>query len=349
MKVDAIIVGQGLAGSLMAWQLLRGNLRVLVVDRDEAVTSSKVAAGLLTPLTGSRFNLSEAVIERLNYALNFYWELENDHDAKFFHHQTIARLFRNPGEKKAWEDRLRKDPAKLEEFHSPLGALHDSINATEGGFEMKRGGWLDVPQFLEVTRQHLLERISYAIGDLSADDVSITDTGVRWKNVEASKIIFCEGWMGNQNRFFDWITMHPALGEILDLKIPSLESENRIINSGGWMIPRGDGIFRAGSTYQHDFDRIEPSDEGEAEVMQKIRSITSAPIEVTGRKAAVRPIIKRSQVFMGVHPEHSNVAFLNGLGSKGVMNGPWYAARLAQHLFTNAPLPEEADLRSNLI
>ncbi len=349
MKVDAIIVGQGLAGSLMAWHLLRGNLRVLVVDRDEAVTSSKVAAGLLTPLAGSRFNLSDDVIERLNYALNFYWEVENDHDAKCFHHQTIARLFRNPKERKAWEDRLSKDPEWLAEFHAPLGALDESIEATEGGFEMKRGGWLDVPQFLEVTRQHLLERLSYAIGDLSADEVSLTDTGVRWKNVEASKIIFCEGWMGNQNRFFDWITMHSALGEILDLKIPALETGNRIINRGGWMLPKGDGIFRAGSTYQHDFDRIEPSSEGEAEVMQKIRSITSAPIEVIGRKAAVRPIIKRSQVFMGVHPEHSNVAFLNGLGSKGVMNGPWYASRLAQHLFMNTPLPPEADIRSNSI
>ncbi len=155
--------------------------------------------------------------------------------------------------------------------------------------------------------------------------------------------------MGNQNRFFDWITMHPALGEILDLKIPALESENRIINSGGWMIPRGNGTFRAGSTYQHDFDRIEPSPEGEAEVLQKIRSITSAPIEITGRKAAVRPIIKRSQVFMGIHPEHSSVAFLNGLGSKGVMNGPWYASRLAEHLFMDVPLPTEADIRSNSI
>lgn len=349
MKVDAIIVGQGLAGSLMAWHLLRGNLRVLVVDRDEAVTSSKVAAGLLTPLTGSRFNLSDAVIERLNYALNFYWELENDNGGQIFHHQKIARLFRNQKEKQAWEERLSQDPSRFEEFHDPLGALHDSIEAPEGGFEMKRGGWLDVPQFLEMTRQHLLERLSYAIGDVSADQVSITDSGVRWKNVEASKIIFCEGWMGNQNRFFDWITMHSALGEILDLKIPSLETENRIINRGGWMIPKGDGIFRAGSTYQHDFDRIEPSNEGEAEVIQKMRSITTAPIEVIGRHAAVRPIIKRSQVFMGIHPEYSSVAFLNGLGSKGVMNGPYYASRLAQHLFMNNPLPPEADIRSNAI
>ncbi|MDA7922005.1 FAD-binding oxidoreductase [Verrucomicrobiales bacterium] len=349
MKVDAIIVGQGLAGSLMAWQLLRGNLRVLVVDRDEAVTSSKVAAGLLTPLAGSRFNLSDEAMERLNYALNFYWELENDHGGQIFHHQKIARLFRNQKESQAWEDRLNKNPERFEEFHAPLGVLHDSIEATEGGFEMKRGGWLDVPQFLEMTRQHLLERISYAIGDVSAEEVSITDSGVKWKNIEASKIIFCEGWMGNQNRFFDWITMHPALGEILDLKIPALEEETRIINRGGWMIPKGDGVFRAGSTYQHDFDRIEPSSEGEAEAMQKIQSITSAPIEIIGRRAAVRPIIKRSQVFMGTHPEYSNVAFLNGLGSKGVMNGPWYASRLAQHLFTNAPLPPEADIRSNQI
>ena len=55
---DAIIVGQGLAGTTLAWCLLEAGLSVLVTDREEEVTSSKIAAGLITPITGQRLALS---------------------------------------------------------------------------------------------------------------------------------------------------------------------------------------------------------------------------------------------------------------------------------------------------
>ena len=51
---DVIIVGQGLAGTTLAWHLREAGQRVLVIDACEPVTSSKIAAGLITPITGQR-------------------------------------------------------------------------------------------------------------------------------------------------------------------------------------------------------------------------------------------------------------------------------------------------------
>ncbi|NOU04706.1 MAG: NAD(P)-binding protein, partial [Hyphomicrobiaceae bacterium] len=42
---DTIIVGQGLAGTTLAWRLVDAGQRVLMFDPAEAVTSSKIAAG----------------------------------------------------------------------------------------------------------------------------------------------------------------------------------------------------------------------------------------------------------------------------------------------------------------
>ena len=53
MQVDFLIVGQGLAGSLLAKELLRRGRTVHVVDDRWKSSSSQVAAGLMTPLTGA--------------------------------------------------------------------------------------------------------------------------------------------------------------------------------------------------------------------------------------------------------------------------------------------------------
>ena len=347
MKVNYLIVGQGLAGSLIAWHLLKRNQRVLVVDQDEAVTSSKVAAGLVTPLAGSRFSIPEGLSERLDYAHQFYWEMEEKLKKPFFHHTRITRIFRNEKEQQAWKKRQNNKDEAFDRLCGPATIDPDRYSAPFGGFEMKHGGWMSLPSFLEATRQHLLERTAYAIASLKSDDVKISPEGIQWKNIEADGIIFAQGWRGSENRFFDWLPMKSAAGDILDLSIPELKDESRIINSGGWLLPVGDGRFRAGSTYRHDFSDMSPSAQGRNEVLEKLAGFTQAKIEVKGHRSAIRPIIQRSQAFIGRHPSEPRVAFFNGLGSKGVINGPWHAERLAAHLLEDVGIPEKCDIRSN--
>lgn len=349
MKVDYLIVGQGLAGSLLAWGLLQRGKRILVVDRDEEITSSKVAAGLVTPVTGAKFTVAPEFADRLRCATKFYWEAEEATGGRFYYHLPIIKLFRSDMEAAAWS---RCDPppkSTLAPYAAPLnvapGLLHDEF----GGFEMRGGGWLNVPAFLEATRLHLLERAAYAIGQVKAEEVIPTDRGILWKNVDATKIIFAEGWRADRNRFFDWLKMRSARGDILEVKIPALAPMENIVNRGSWLLPLGEGRFKTGSNYRHDLTATDPDEQGRREIVNGLETITPHPCEVLDHQCAIRPIIRRSQIFCGIHPSFPAVAFLNGLGSKGVVNGPWYAARLIAHLEDRTPLPPEADLRGNLI
>lgn len=348
MKVDTLIVGQGLAGSVLAWRLLRRGQRILVVDRDEEVTSSKVAAGLVTPIAGSRFQVPDDLEERLLSAQQFYFECEEETGSRFFHHRKIARLFRNEKEGENWDKRLASSD-EITRYHAPLEIDETDFCAPHGGFEMQQGGWLDVPAFLEATRQALLERASYAIARVDSADVRSESGGIRWKNIEADHVVFAEGWRGNQNRFFDWLPLQPTVGDILEVRIPSLSGESRIVNRGGWLLPLGDGRFRAGSTYRHEAEDESPTQEGRELVEEKLKLLTSCPYEVTRHEAAARPVIRRSQVFAGLHPSEERVVLFNGLGSKGVLNAPWFADRLADLLLDGVPLPPENDIRSNLL
>lgn len=52
---DVIVVGGGLIGSAIAWQLQAAGVRVTVVTGERAVAASKVAAGMLAPVTEISF------------------------------------------------------------------------------------------------------------------------------------------------------------------------------------------------------------------------------------------------------------------------------------------------------
>ncbi|MCB1228651.1 MAG: FAD-binding oxidoreductase [Verrucomicrobiae bacterium] len=359
MTVDTLIVGQGLAGSLLAWELLERGQRVLVVDRDEALTSSKVAAGIVTPITGKRLAPTWRGDEFWRYATAAYRRVETKCGQWLFRPVPIARLLASEDEARRWEKKKaeaesERGPGRLPAGAVPLEISEAVFHAERGGFEMPAAGWLDVPAFLEATRLHLLERLGYAIGTVNADDIDVVAGGVRWKNIKASHVIFCQGWEGNRNRFFDWVPFRSAKGQILDLECPAAMTETRIVNRAGWLLPLGGRKFRAGATYEWDFadgEATETTREGRAEVEKKLRGMLRVPFEITGQRAAVRPVIRESRALIGLHPAtelENRVGFFNGLGSKGVLNGPFFAAQLADHLVRGTPLEPEVDLRKNL-
>ena len=54
MIIDYLIIGQGLAGSLLAWELIQRDCKVVIIDNGKE-NASQVAAGLINPITGMRF------------------------------------------------------------------------------------------------------------------------------------------------------------------------------------------------------------------------------------------------------------------------------------------------------
>ncbi len=332
----------------MAWQLMLRDQRVLVVDRDEPETSSKVAAGLVTPIAGGRFNTAEDLEETLPFAKKFYWDLEETLGSIFFNHLRTAKLFQDDKERSLWKKKEQESPESLSEYFCPLDIDKSLFKADKGGFEMIGGGWLNLPGFLEAIRQYLLERASYAIGKIDIEEIKLCTNGVRWKNIHAEKgVIFCQGWRGDQNRFFDWVPMNPAHGEILNIRCDQAADETRIVKKSGWMVPLGGGEFRVGSNYDHQFTSSGPTEAGLETVKEKIRNIVNVPFSVTRHRAAVRPIIRRSRIVMGRHPGHKQVAFFNGLGSKGVLNGPYYSNLLSSHLLEETAIPDDMNIRKN--
>ena len=71
-ETDFLIVGQGLAGSILAYQLVESGHSVRVIDNHQHASSSVVAAGIINPITGHRLNITEGFAKYYPIAKQFY-------------------------------------------------------------------------------------------------------------------------------------------------------------------------------------------------------------------------------------------------------------------------------------
>jgi len=273
------------------------------------------------------------------------WPGNSTAGQKVYFEIPIQRLFKNAAEQAEFDHRLR-EPG-FSDYVLDEGVPDKSgLCADAGGFLMQ-GAYLKVVQFLQFTKRWLIERDSYQAGKVDAPSLTIDPNGVEWKGLKFGQVVFCEGWTGRANPFFDWVPFKPTKGEVLEIQCEDLGG-HRIVNRGGFIAPLGNQRFRAGSTY--DWERLDcqATEAAKAVICEKIRGMTDLPFTVLGHKAGVRPVIHGSKALLGRHPGKKRLAYFNGLGFKGVLNGPFLSAMLARHLVEDCPLEEEVDVRKNL-
>lgn len=327
---DVIVVGQGLAGSALAWSLTWRHQRVLVIDRAEAVTSSRVAAGLMTPITGKKLVPSWRWDRFWNAATNFYRRVEQQTSSSFFYPQRILRLFASPLEQQYFAKRLDSEFVGLVEQPKHL-VNADQFDVPLGGFEMIEGGRLAVQAYLAASRKHFESEGAFLTADFSADnDIELTVNGLRIPRfgISARRLVFCQGFNATSNPWFQNIDFKPAKGEILTLRISDLKEE-RIVSNGVWLMPIGNGLFRAGATYEWSELNSVPTNAGREEICQRLREFLRLPFEIVSHDAAVRPILRHYYPVVMVHRDHPQLGYFNGLGSKGSLQSPWLADHFA--------------------
>lgn len=344
---DAIIVGQGLAGTTLAWCLIEAGQRVLVVDAEPPVTSSKIAAGLITPITGQRLTHSWRCDEFLPAAQRFYARIEERTGQTFFRARTAVRLFQSDEEREIWAQRRTRPEFQPYLVTPPSVPLLDPEigDARGGGFEM-RTAQLDVATYLSASRA------AFAYQPMQLDwagDVTIGAGELMVQGQRTRQLISCEGHAAARNPYFAAVPYKFAQGDILTVRlqrpIPPV-----CLHRGIWVAPTAaPDVFRIGATYDWVQQDQVPRAEARAEIERKLRAFFRVPYTVIAHQAAVRPIIETSKALMGLHPDHERLGYFNGLGSKGALHAPWFAQCFADFLVAGTPLPAAYDLRTKVL
>jgi len=331
---DVVIVGQGLAGTTLAWALRQRGVHALVVDRGDEITSSRIAAGLITPVTGQRMAVSWRYAELFPFAETFYRCVEAEMGQEFFHRRSMIRLFQDEAESQAFANRANTLLQGLVRQPSIL-VDETSFHCEQGGFEMPCSARLDTRGYLEASRRLFESENLFRRGEVDpAADIQLHPGHVALPRIEvlAKQLVFCQGY--EANALFPTMPFNPVKGEVLTLHVPGLE-ETRIVHRGVWLAPLKDGLFLCGSTYDRDRLDSSPTPEGRAQIEAKLRKLLRHSFQVVQHHAGIRPVVLDGRPILKVHPQWPRLAVFNGLGSKGALLAPFFASELADSLLSS--------------
>ncbi|MBL4576141.1 MAG: FAD-dependent oxidoreductase [Opitutaceae bacterium] len=344
MKIDNLIIGGGLAGSLMAWTLQKQGKSIIVVDQFNENSSSRVAAGIINPITGRRLTSTWKAFALLPFADQFYKALEKELQQRFYYPRKIIRLFNTPEEEALWENRKAENEPPL--FHKITQTpFPEFLNPACGGIELENGGNLDTVTLLNALREKFKNGGFWREGKTQADDFVENKDSISWQDIEAKRVIFCEGYQAHNNPFFSWLPFKPAKGELLHIRLDSQIPDPIFIRGRCFLVSRPDGICASGATYDWNTIDDTPTQAGRLELETNLKKLTSTPFTVEKHLAGIRPATPDAKPFIGKHPQHPRFILFNGFGSKGVQQIPYFAQHLANHLIQGTPLDADIDLK----
>jgi glycine oxidase len=338
MKV--LIVGQGIAGTILAWTLRRLGAAVHVTDATTLGRASAAAAGIINPVTGKRYVESWRFADFWPAAQTAYRTLTAELGAAIWHEMPIVRLLPDPGAVNDWELRRSQSPytdwlgispdaadwAALVGPHAQCGIIHCAARVD---FAALTAAWC-----IRCQREGLFLDEPVPIAALPDLATGTYDA-----------IVCCEGWRAVDNPFFPGLPWQPAKGEALLIRFPDLAQPPRQMLKHTILIaPVGDGLYWAGANYNWQFADGRPTAAGRAFVEQELATMLSTDYEVVDHVAGIRPAVRDRRPLIGRSSVHSKIFMFNGLGTKGALLAPFWAEHLAQHLLYGHPLAEAVQI-----
>ncbi|WP_075341571.1 NAD(P)/FAD-dependent oxidoreductase [Tenacibaculum agarivorans] len=342
MKVDYIVVGLGLAGLAFVEQLIEHN-KSFVVFEDNSQNSSSVASGTYNPVILKRFTPVWNGHEQLEFAMPFYDKigesLGKDFDTKF----TAKKVFNSIGDQNNWYAALDKpNLSKYMKSEISKGKIKGIIG--DFGFgELKGTGRIDTKDLISEYRQFLIKTNRLISESFTYDALELTESKLAYKNIKASKIVFCEGFGLKKNPFFTELPLNGTKGEIITIHAPELNIDF-LVKSAVFVLPLGNDTYKVGATFNWTDKTLSPTEEGKLELIDKLKKTITVPFTIIDHTAGIRPTVKDRRPLVGIHPKHNELAVLNGLGTRGVMIAPTVAQNLFNHLEKGEKLDPEIDI-----
>jgi glycine/D-amino acid oxidase-like deaminating enzyme len=328
MSASITIVGQGLAGTLLGWELERNGAAFQIIDeaiesRPEGACASKVAAGLVNPITGQRIVKSWRVDELLPLARETYRSLERAWGVDVWRDLRVRRLWRNEDERRVFATK------------QPRGELAPFAGeADDQGFWIEGAGYVDVPTLLAAARQRwrasrqLVEKREPFL-EIGRDPEHVT--------------IWCTGAALRERPPLASLPATVAKGELLEMSVEGLDPAV-VLNRGHWVLPTTPGRAKAGATYTPGASDVAATSRARAELEQSAREILSRDFLVTAQQVGLRLTLLDKRPIVGRLPGDRSKGVFGGLGSKGVLLAPWLARQWWNHLSEGVPFDPTVDV-----
>lgn len=342
MKLDYIIVGCGLAGIAFCEQLIAVKKTFVVFD-NQSQQSSVVAGGLYNPVVLKRFTSVWKSNEQLEIALPMYQQIEEKLQIKVDYKIPVYRRFTSLEEQNNWF--AASDNMLISKYLSTKIIKNNNpyINANFGFGEVLHTGRIDTNTLITSYKNYLKDNNQLIETSFNYHDLKTDGEGVSYQNFSAKQIVFSEGFGLKQNPFFNYLPLKESKGELLTISAPQLQIDY-VLKSSVFILPLGNDLYHIGATYNWTDKTNSITHEGRDELLNKLKTFLKCNFEVVDQVAGIRPTVKDRRPLVGKHPEKNNMYVLNGLGTRGVMIGPYVAKQLFNFIENNSELDEEINI-----
>jgi glycine oxidase len=331
--VEYLIVGQGLAGSLLGWQLYNRGISFHVVGSSNLPSSTNVAAGLINTVNFRTVKTDWMANDFGPVALSTYSEIENYFSRKLIFTSHSHKLIADDTLER-WQQAIAcgivDGSIGIEKGFQPTG-FRESHTALVLKSAVVKGG-----EMMAVLADFFRSKGCYTEAKIDYSNILWGSAAATVLGIKAKNVVFCEGANAIHNPWFANAGLTPNKGELLEVFMPKLLLDN-LLRGDVFILPLGGGLFKVGATYSHVFADIKPSHEALAHLTGKLGDMLNVPFQVVHHWAGMRPAVRDRKPIMGKHPHKKGMYIFNGLGSKGFAQAPYWVNHFVDWLVGEIP------------
>ncbi len=343
MTVDYLVIGQGISGTWLSYYLQKEGKSSLVIDKENNTSPSRIAAGIINPVTGRRHATVWMAEEILPFAWQAYSHLGDQLGLKTISQKNIIDFFPSPQMRLSFMERVEEKNQYVHSFTTENHFTH-LFNYDFGYGEIRPVYTAHLESILPAWRKILKEKGTLLEEEFDTDQLKSENNGIRYKDIQAGKIIFCDGSDGTHNPYFKPLPFAPNKGESLLLEIPDLPPR-KTYKRGMMLVPLASGFWWVGASYEWDYEHPGPTKEFRDKTESLLSSWLKMPFKTADHFAGTRPATLERRPFVGMHPLYPSIGILNGMGTKGCSLSPFFAKQLVDHLLQGTPITPEADVK----
>lgn len=336
--IDFLVVGQGLAGSCMAYKLVKQGYKVKILDNNHFHSSTKVSAGIINPVTGRRYAFSWRYHDILAQALSDYDAMGSELGCTLY---EPVRIRRRVASIEALNDlSLKFDD---EEYKDYISVPKDF--ETSKPYVDIAGYRLNVTLLLSKIRTWLEDLNTLVSTEVDYDDFRIigSDHVSYQEKYHAGGVIFCEGAQGITNPWIPRDVLIPFHGQIIKGTMSKGMSKD-LVKDGFFLVPMEEGGFWFGSIDERDRKTLNYDLSAYKKLVHELHSrIDPALINHLSGESGIRPTTQDRHPIVGRIPGKP-IYILNGLGTKGSSLAPYTSEYLLSIILQSGTIDGELDI-----
>lgn len=345
MDFDYLIIGAGICGTWLSYYLLNENKKVIVIDDNDSTSASKVASGLINPVTGRRVVTTWMADELLPFVWQEYRKIEKLFSTQLIQQKDILAFPSAPDLLQAFEKRKNEGNSYIYTSPVPKENLAAYFNFPYNVMQISPCYLVDVTEFISQWRNYLQQKSVLLNEQFNEDEIKLFDDYLQYKNIIATKIIYCNGIQAAQSKYWKRLPFVPNKGQALIVTIDNLSDEYIYKFGHLSLIPWQEKLWWIGSSNELNFSTGEPTEDFFQTTVASLKKILKVDFKIEEHLSSIRPAAVERRPFVGVHSVYNQISILNGMGSKGCSLAPWFAKELTEHLINNKTINVLADVK----